>query len=78
MELFQRLKDFRNVLAMFSHALGVHKYVDVYQSEKVKVLPKHLTHEFLEYGGTVQRDAVHVGVTKTVFHSSPSRFRMRL
>ncbi len=64
------------MLAMFSHALGIHKYVDVYQSESLKVLPKHLTHEFLEYGGTVQRDAIFVGVTKAV--RSPSRFRMRL
>ncbi len=66
------------MLAMFSHALGLHKYVDVYQSETVKVLPKHLMHEFLEYGGAVQRDAVLVGVTKAVIHSSPSRIRMRL
>lgn len=43
---------------MFSHALGIHKYVDVYQYEIVKALLKHLMHEFLEHGGVIRHDAV--------------------
>ncbi len=53
-ELPQTLKGLRNVVAMFGQAPRVDEdIIGVYQDEAMEVLPEHLVHEVLKYGGGV-------------------------
>ncbi len=42
------------MVAMFGQALRVDEdIIDVYQDESMEVLPEHLVHEVLKYGGGI-------------------------
>lgn len=55
----QLLEDLRHVLAMFGQVPGVDQDVDVDDDEAVEVLPEHLIHIPLEYGGGVGQAIQH-------------------
>ncbi len=54
MEFSQAFQDLLNVVAMFGHALGVDEnIINIDEDKLMEILPEHLMHEVLEYGGGV-------------------------